>query len=202
MLVLAVHQPGGPWLHEAAGIIDALRAHYVDRETQSLRQYLGPDLQPLRGDAGLIRNAGHHLEWAWMLRRYIALSGDDGPRDLEHMFVAFARRAGVSPGLPPLYAYEVRPDGRAIDPSLRLWSQTEAIKVAAQDGPEGNDLTHARDLLAAAQRHFRPPGTRFWHEALSDNGTPVDTVSRTGMLFHIYVAAHELLRCGERHAAS
>src|SRR3546814_19321730 len=78
--LLALHEATGDagWLEKALRIRDLLRDRFTSPRDGGLGEYFTPDWRPDPGDAGRVREPGHHFEWVWLLHRHGSLSGAPG----------------------------------------------------------------------------------------------------------------------------
>ncbi len=187
------------WLERASGLRAVALRHFFDETSGTIVEFLAPDLAPLAGEAGARREVGHQCEWAWLLRREMALGGRDDLSDVVSRLEGFALKHGfaTSDAMHGAAFDAVGADGVVLDETFLLWPQTEAIKMYAVRHMAGEDdaATQATDLLELMfERYFRDrpvyvnqldaAGRAIWPEALSR------------LLYHIVLALTEGARAG------
>jgi mannose/cellobiose epimerase-like protein (N-acyl-D-glucosamine 2-epimerase family) len=202
--LLAVFEATGQhvWMEHAERILDVFRRYLFDRQTGSLREFLGRDLEDLPGPAGLVREPGHHFEWAWLLYRYAALSGDVSVRDHAAALYSFGTRHGVQrSGTFAGAAYdEIGPDGTPIKKSMLLWPQTEAVKAHLARFEDTGDRRCLQDAVLAARLIFENfiSGNRpLWRNQIDELGRTLQPDAPTRLLYHLIMFITE----GERLSA-
>lgn len=181
------------WLDRAATIVDLFLDRFFEAETGTLREFLGPGLQPDRSEVGLAREPGHHMEWIWLLMHHRRLTGDDrvlGPAEA-------LWRSAVAHGIDRTgHVVEViRPDGAVLNPGRLLWPQTEAVKAAlARAEFLGADPAEADAFLAVLWRDHVPGRGPFWINRLSEHGRPTSPTMPTRLLYHLTLCCAECVR--------
>ncbi|TDH36248.1 hypothetical protein E2A64_13270 [Pseudohoeflea suaedae] len=198
---LQAHEMTGKphWLERASGMRASGLAHFFDRDSGTITEFLAPDLSALKGEAGARREVGHQCEWAWLLRREMALGGPPGLAETISALESFALKHGFSRSGPLAGAAfdAVSANGQVMEETFLLWPQTEAIKMQAVRHTVGEAGAGevARSLLTTMfDRWFsgRPTyvnrldaaGETIWSEALSR------------LLYHIVLALTEGARAG------
>lgn len=198
--LLALHATTGDraWLDRARPVVDLVLDCMIDPETGQLVEFFEADWRPAPGDAGRVREPGHHYEWVWLLLAWRAATGDDRVLDPAERLYRFAL-AGTDDGAEgPAAPFDaVDPDGRPTVDTKRLWCQTEAIKAfAARAGHLGDAHAAARtrrhlDVLFSS--HMTPDGA-LWRDRLARDGTVVSEHVPAGNLYHVVFALAEAAR--------
>jgi mannose-6-phosphate isomerase len=190
------------WLEHAERILHVFRTYLYDRETGSLREFLGPDLRQAPGAAGLIREPGHQFEWAWLLHRYAVLSGDRSAREHAEALYRFGTKHGVrSSGPFAGAAYdEIEPSGKPIKTTMLLWPQTEAVKAHLalfERTGEAAYLAAAKQSIGLMFEHFISGEQPIWRNQIDEEGRTLQPDAPTRLLYHVIMSILE----GERLAA-
>jgi mannose-6-phosphate isomerase len=187
------------WLTRATMLRKTALRHFFDDDTDSLAEFVAPDLSPLAGDLGARREPGHQYEWAWLLAREAELGGDDSTRLVAQRLVQFAERFGLATsGVMEGAAVDaVFRDGRIMDGTFLLWPQTEAIKVyairhLAGDAGAGQQ---AQDLLCLMFQHWFCDHS-VWVNRVSETGAVIWPEALTRLFYHIVLALTEGARAG------
>jgi mannose/cellobiose epimerase-like protein (N-acyl-D-glucosamine 2-epimerase family) len=185
------------WLDRAKSMAGLFETRFFDRNTGTLREFLGADLSPLEGPAGLVREPGHHMEWVWLLLHHRRLSGDDSVLAPAEALYQSAVRHGVDAR--GLLIESMTATGQAIERSTLLWPQTEAVKAAlARHEFLGAAIAPAKGFLEAMFRHHIPANGPLWINRLSETGAPVSGTVPTRVLYHLVLGVAEWLRVAGR----
>lgn len=166
------------------------RTRFFDGRT--LAEYFEDDWERAPGIEGRKIEPGHQFEWAWILRNYMRLSGNDMTREICALY-EFAERYGVD-ARTGVTANIVLDDGSPFDSGSRTWPNTERIKGALAYA----DLTGA-DTSAAVrsatrvlfERHLDARGT--WAENFDAQGRRTSDTVPVSTLYHVFLAFSELL---------
>jgi len=197
---LAWIEAGGDsvWKDIAAEIAQLCLDKFLHPENGSLREYFDGDWNPLEGEMGRIIEPGHQFEWAWLLVRWAAISGDD-------KFIAPARRlVEIAEDFGTDHArnatiFELWDDFSVKDPKARLWAQTERMKayVALQSvaaTPE-EKAACVETLIKAAEGlelYFDAPISGLYRDKMNPDGTFVQEPAPASTLYHIICAIDEM----------
>jgi mannose-6-phosphate isomerase len=191
----------GAWMDHAQRLLRIFRTHLYDPATGSLREFLGRRLEPAPQPIGLIREPGHQFEWAWLLHRYAALSGDDSAAPYAGALYAFGTRYGTHPaGAMKGATYdEVAPSGIPLKTSMLLWPQTEAVKAHLARYEETGEAGY-RERAEAVTRlifeRFIAADRPIWRNQVDENGLTVQPDAPTRLLYHLIVFILEGERLG------
>jgi mannose/cellobiose epimerase-like protein (N-acyl-D-glucosamine 2-epimerase family) len=187
--------PSGPWLERAGDMVSLLRSRFRRPGNGTLAEYFGEawDLAP--GEAGVIREPGHHYEWVWLLKRYEEITGDSSVRkDAEELY-RFAREHGTDAD--GLAFGAVDDKGRIVDDRKPLWPQTETLKAHLAmyewTGAPAAGEAADRSLSAIKTRYMREDGALFYN-LIDRDGKPDPAPSLSRLLYHLFVAAAEAER--------
>jgi mannose-6-phosphate isomerase len=189
------------WLDDAQRVLAVFRTYLFDRDSGSVREFLGRDLKPAPGPIGLVREPGHQFEWAWLLHRYGALSGDRSAADEARTLYAFGTRYGTHRSGPLTGASydEVDPSGTPIKTSMLLWPQTEAAKAHLARYEETGDPEFRSRAHAVARLIFQvyvSAERPIWRNQVDENGRTLQPDSPTRLLYHLAVFILEGERLG------
>jgi mannose-6-phosphate isomerase len=187
------------WLTRATTLRKIALRHFLDDDTDSLAEFVAPDLSPLAGEAGGRREPGHQFEWAWLLAREAEFTGDNTTRATARRLVQFAERFGwaTSGALQGTAFDAVWPDGRVMDGTFLLWPQTEAIKVYAIRHIAGDEAAgkQAQTLLCLMFEHWFADHP-VWVNRVSDTGEVIWPEALTRLFYHLVIALTEGARAG------
>lgn len=183
-------EPDARWREMAGDIARLAKARLVDRATGAIRERFDDAWRPLSGDR---IEPGHQFEWAWLLTRWSALSGDLGAAETARTLYAAGLR-GVDPGR-GVVVDSLASDQSDPSPQARLWGQTEWLKTAlilAESG-EGAEregyLADARRAMAAVDRYRLPHG--LWRDKLMGDGRFVQEAAPASTLYHLMAALRQ-----------
>lgn len=186
------------WNTVAAEIAALCLDKFLHPKTGSLREYFDGDWNPVEGEMGRIIEPGHQFEWAWLLIRWAAISGD--PR-----FIAPAKRLieiAEDHGTDHdrnVTIFELWDDFSPKDQKARLWAQTERMKayVALYSVAETDeDKSFAVDKAVTAAKglelylNTKIPG--LYLDKMNPDGSFVDEPAPASSLYHIICAIDEL----------
>lgn len=190
----------GVWKEIAGEIAQLCLDKFLHPENGSLREYFDGDWNPLEGEMGRIIEPGHQFEWAWLLVRWAAISGDD-------KFIAPAKRlVQIAEDFGTDHArnatiFELWDDFSVKDSKARLWAQTERMKayVALQSvaaSPE-EKAACVETLIRAAEGlelYFDVPLTGLYRDKMNPDGSFVEEPAPASTLYHIICAIDEMDR--------
>ncbi|WP_157014261.1 AGE family epimerase/isomerase [Mesorhizobium xinjiangense] len=192
------------WLERARPLLEVARERFVDPSTGAVREFVGPDLAPLDNAACRRREPGHQYEWAWLIHRHAALSGESQWLPLAAPMVDFAERHGLRDEGPLAGApYDaVDADGHAVETTHLLWPLTEAGKLYAALFAKEQKPDHAAKASRAATLvfdRFFPAANETglsWVNQLSGTGDVVWAEGLTRLLYHVALLVTEGARAG------
>lgn len=184
-----------PWLERAQAILALFESRFCVGNT--LREYFDDTLAPLPGERGQIVEPGHHYEWAWLLHRYRKLSDDRRYDAMADQLYAFAERHGVDAETGGIVDI-VTAKGAPYQRSRRLWPQTEAIKAhiarCETTGDESLEARVTRQAQSLCATHLAGVPDGAWHEHISEDGSDLVATFPASSLYHLTLAAAELVR--------
>jgi mannose/cellobiose epimerase-like protein (N-acyl-D-glucosamine 2-epimerase family) len=181
------------WIVPVREIMRLFRERFFDSATGTLREFLAPDLLPLSGRLGQIREPGHHFEWVWLLSHYGRLINEEDVSDLAEQLYQTARQHGVDRN--GLVVEAIDPHGVVLEPGRLLWPQTEAIKAALARSEFLNaEPADADAFLSAMMRTHFPSSEPLWINHVSSEGEPLSRRVPTRLLYHITLCIAEYAR--------
>jgi mannose/cellobiose epimerase-like protein (N-acyl-D-glucosamine 2-epimerase family) len=181
------------YLDQARELVTLFRTKLFDGHT--LGERFDDHWRRVAGEEGRRLEPGHAFEWAWILARYQALTGEE-MTDTASALVAFGERAGINPKTGAVYD-EVRDDGAPLIPSSRSWPNTERIKAhlalfeLTGEEPEQAVTASAR-LLLDHYLALEPRG--IWVDQFDRDGKPIAKAVPASILYHLFLAFSEILR--------
>ena len=140
---------------------------------------------------------GHSFEWVWLLGWHARLTGQPAPafqRRLYERALASLDRSGRAPMKAGL-------DGGAIDPTCRLWSQTEALKAHLEMAALANEALDAvLETCEKIKRDWLDPAELRggWLDHFNADGRLIATAMPAGNGYHLISAITELKRTAEK----
>lgn len=196
--MLAWHEATGEehFLDRAQAVTRLFERHFFDAGNSTLSEYFDADWTPRRADAGDRRvEPGHHYEWAWLLDRFCryrpAASVEAKARQLFAIAATFGHHHATGAA-----ANGMQPDGSYVEPTARLWPQTEALKAALafeRKGPVvASDLR--RRMVAVLFTHYLDgPVAGGWHDAIDAQGRVTAPDMPSSSFYHVVCALAEYI---------
>ena len=195
---LAWAQLGGDerWTAVAGEIGALCCSRFVDPAIGALTELFDGEWRPAEGEAGRIRDPGHHQEWAWLLEQWSWVSGrGDAGEIAERLFAAGERGVDRDRGVLLDSLWE---DFTPRERTARLWPQTERLKaahiLARRAGPAGRELylAAAREAAGAIAGFLETPLPGLWRDRMQPDGRFVEGPAPASSLYHIISAIAEL----------
>jgi mannose/cellobiose epimerase-like protein (N-acyl-D-glucosamine 2-epimerase family) len=142
----------------------------------------GADIQP-----------GHHFEWVWLLTQFAKQTGADIPA------ISTLYGNGVAWGLDGdgLGLDEVRPGGRVLRGTKRLWVQCEVLKghlARYETTREPLPLLRAQNVLDNMFDLYLIERNGVWRDQLDEHNVDISTRAPASSFYHVIVALNEFLR--------
>lgn len=187
---LALYETSGEerFLGFARRLVGLFRDRFFAADSGALGEFFEEDWSVAPGAAGDHLEPGHHYEWAWLLGRHSAATGEDFS-DQARALYAFANTHGIDHNS-DLIVDIVDRRGRVQDASMRLWPQTEAIKAHVAMG----DRAVAPLVEALFTRFLDPAPSGAWHDHFSADGRLKSKVVPASSFYHLFMAFGELAR--------
>ncbi|CAH1657339.1 putative Mannose-6-phosphate isomerase [Hyphomicrobiales bacterium] len=158
----------------------------------AIGEYFTENWMPAAGEAGRIREPGHHFEWAWLLIVYADMRQSRRARDIAHSLATYGWRHGFDgeAGRVPALIEAHDPTGAPLRDSKLLWPQTEAIKYFVRcrqngDGVIGDSAPELARLVESLFDHFVIAGGPLWRNQISRGGTLLAQTVPARLLYHI-----------------
>lgn len=190
------------FLNLAFELSELFQTRIVRMPSGVLPEFFDGDWTPAPGEEGLRIEPGHQFEWAWILSRIQTLSGRDHS-SVVRALVTWAEAHGVDRESEAT-VMGVRDDGVVVDPTLRVWPNTERIKGWIGLHEVSGECADAavvqgvgvllRRFLAAHER------AGCWVEAYDGGGRPSYDKVPASTLYHLFLAFSEVLRVENSNA--
>lgn len=180
--------PAPHWRALADEVAELALTHFVDSEVGYLREHFEADWSPAGGADGRIVEPGHQFEWAWLLDRWSRRRGDTHGRAV----AARLYRIGADHGVDRARGAAVdrlTEDFAVLDPSARLWPQTERLRAALWFGDQADALEAARCIA----RYLETPIPGLWWDKLGPDNSFADEPASGSSLYHIVGAVDALM---------
>lgn len=194
-LAAVSHDPR--WLTTADRLVHLMQEHMLDAD-DTLGEFFGQDWEAFPGPRGLIREPGHHFEWAWLLYHHERLTGSSVARETARKLHAFGQRRVDAPANSSrLVVNEVDPAGRVLNGAALLWPQTEYLKaLVARIEFEGDADAAARldRHLRLMFQHFVDRESGIWVNQIDERGRPISERVPVRVLYHLVLALAEICR--------
>ncbi len=175
------------WRRMADAIAMLCLEKFIDPRNGALGEFFASDWSPAPGVEGLIREPGHHYEWAFLLHRWAQLTGRNAPAAAPKL-IAFADAFGLD-ARRGVAVNAVLADGRSHDPVARLWAQAERIRAYVAHGRSDADVAAA---IKGLRRFLATPAEGVWFDQLGADDVFVMEPARATSLYHIIGAVAEL----------
>lgn len=187
----------GPWSTLADEIATLCLDRFIDPKSGALREFFGSDWSPFEGELGRIVEPGHQFEWAWLLTRWGQRRGDGRAVIKAERLYEIGLEYGICPTR-KVAVMSLRDDFSTLDPTARLWPQTEwlksSLRLAAVSGSikRGYYLRAAEQACAAMRLFLEVPKRGLWRDKMQPDGTFVDEPAPASSFYHIACAIDEL----------
>lgn len=207
---LAAHKATGDarYAETARSVVGLFQTRLFQKSSGMLAEYFDEDWNPAPGDAGRLREPGHHFEWVWILRECRKTFDVDLAQPALALAVA-AERFGVDPASGAVRD-AVTETGAVISGGSRTWPNTERIKAGVALGEcaaDGAALSPAIDPAAMIEqsarllltRYLRPTGgvsipAGGWIDAFDADGRPTAKTMPASTFYHLFMALAEARR--------
>lgn len=202
--VLAMHAATGQkvWMDRATTIIELFRKVFFDTKTGALVEFFDEEWNIAPGEPGLHREPGHQFEWVWLLRQYANQAGGADLNQYAKSLFSFGTAHGLDLAGPlqGIVIDSVSVDGTALANSKLLWPQTEYIKACISRFETTRELFYKDAAFAhlnLVRTHFFRADGANWINHLSRDGVPLVSETPSRILYHLFLAASELIRIEE-----
>lgn len=187
-----------PDVHERAELLlNFIRDTFFEQRAGVVQEKVNPALEMSASEY----EPGHSMEWVWLLgwrSRLFDLPLDPFAVRLYTHYLS----AGFPEGETPMC---LTVDHRPVDPSRRLWSQTEALKAhlaIAELGPPELGPAAAQRAIECAKAIWKdwlePAAPGGWLDHFDAEGNLVARDMPASMCYHLYVLVAELKRSSKK----
>ncbi len=177
----------------AETLLDFIRDSFFDERSGVVQEKVNPSLEMSTGQY----EPGHSMEWVWLLgwrSRLFKLPLDPFATRLYTHYCS----AGIAEAETPMC---LTVDNRAVDPTRRLWSQTESLKAhlaMAEMGPAEfapGAVQRALECARAIEKEWLDTDCKGgWYDHFDEEGKLIATDMPASMGYHLYVLVMELSR--------
>ena len=202
--MLAMHAATGEkiWLERAAGIIELFKDVFFDRKTGSLAEFFDAKWNVAQGSPGLQREPGHQFEWVWLLGQFASQAGANDFEKYAEALFSFGTKHGIDPAgrLRGIVIDAVSAAGTVLADSKLLWPQTEYIKACIARFESTQEAIYKDAAFAhlhLVRTHFFRADGATWINQVSRDGIPMVSETPSRILYHLFLAAAELMRIEE-----
>jgi mannose-6-phosphate isomerase len=179
---------GASWRGLADELADLALRRFIDPEAGFLREMFDADWRPAAGEDGRRIEPGHQFEWAYLLDRWSAITGQpDGAVAARRLYEAGLR--GIDPAS-GLAVEAVADDFSVVEPRARLWGQTERLRASALFGAPAEQASAA----LAVRRFLEAARSGLWREYMRPDGEFVDEPAPASSFYHLIGAIADLPR--------
>jgi mannose/cellobiose epimerase-like protein (N-acyl-D-glucosamine 2-epimerase family) len=182
------------WRRLASDIVELAMSRFLDTQSAQIVEHFLPDLTRSPTLHGRTVEPGHQFEWAWLLLRWSALSGDERVSRQAIALIDEAELRGIDPGR-DVAMNALTIDGAVLDAAARLWPQTERIKAACAAWERTGSAVYclkAGRAAAALQRYLQTPLPGLWYDRMLVTGQCVDEPAPASSFYHIVAAIAEV----------
>lgn len=190
---LALYETTGELRHltRADAIVALFKRHFFDDEAGLLREFFGTRWERDTAYGSHRIEAGHLMEWCWLLRRHSHHRDYDADEICHRLF-----QGGKNLGLDTVSGFlidETDDRGQVLVAKRRLWPQTEYLRSLIEQGSTLCDpglMADAHDLaerLLTTYLAKTPRGT--WRDQFDLSGHPLADHIPGSSLYHLFTAA-------------
>ncbi|NNL03834.1 MAG: hypothetical protein HKO85_01000 [Xanthomonadales bacterium] len=189
---------GNPELHDRAEILlNFIRDTFFDEAAGVVQEKVNPQLEMTTGQY----EPGHSMEWVWLLgwrSRLFDVPLDPFAVTLYTHYVGAALPEGQTP-------MALAVDNQPVDPSCRLWSQTESLRAhlaMAERGPAELAAPALERAVNCANVIFddwlKPAVPGGWLDHFDANGDLIAPDMPASMCFHVWGLVLEMRRSSKK----
>jgi len=199
--LLAWVEAGGGALFErhAHAVVDLACRQLIDPVTGAIGEFYDGDwgFHPSQGD---VREPGHQYEWAYLLDRAGSVLGYDHASRCDRLH-RFATQHGVVDGR---VVFSLSADGSVLDPSSRLWAQTERLRTLLALAPRLTPderpaaLTGAAEAVGTLKCFLDVPLRGSWVDRVDQDGRWIDEPAPASSFYHIVTGLVPLIEEHDR----
>ena len=161
--------------------------YFINEQSGALREYYDDhwNVIPAPGQGSV--EPGHLYEWAWLLRRYERICGED-QSDVVRSLLCLALRAGTDQPRGRIVD-EIDENGNLRSASSRLWCHAEALKALSTEigQSEVDHLQIVEHILHRISTVYCPDSLRGgWIDHVDEHDRPISQFMPASSLYHIY----------------
>jgi mannose-1-phosphate guanylyltransferase/mannose-6-phosphate isomerase len=178
---------GDDWRGWAGEIAEHFLTRMLDAEGGRIVEEFDARWRPFDGPEGRRLEPGHHFEWAWLMERWSRLTRQTRPHAAAMALYASGER-GVDPAS-GLVLDALRDDFSVLEPTSRLWPQTERVKAALLLAPKGDAAAAGARAIEA---YLDTPHAGLWRDTPRGPGAREDDPAMASSFYHIIGAIQAL----------
>ncbi len=194
--------PDGYWKSKCQEIADLAVDVLFAENDPCIREFFEEDWSRRTDSAGDILDPGHQFEWAWLLARWSALSGDERAVEVaKALHDTGLDKVHPQTGAVPL---SVNTKTNEYAPQYRFWSQLERVKASLYlvDMTDGESAVHYRDdavlALKVMAQYLDTPIDGLWYDSMRADGSFEQGPSPASTFYHIAGALAQMRATGPR----
>lgn len=180
------------WRETAATIRGLARRYFIHPVSGRLGEYFADDGSLAPGEPGRVAEPGHQYEWASLLM--LDSREDDA---IAERLIRLATDTGVDRAREVAFFSQDIVDGSAIDPTARLWSQTERLRACLLLRNRMADpaywTSEALKAYGALKRYLAVPGHGLWRDRMEVDGSLDGDPAKASSLYHI-IGAYAVMK--------
>ncbi|WP_157964612.1 AGE family epimerase/isomerase [Algibacillus agarilyticus] len=186
------------WLARAGEVFTLFQTHFFDEDKGVLLEYFNADWSPQFGTHGKIIEAGHMLEWVWLLHEYQQLTGSPVT---QYTDILYKNAIAYGSDVTGLLFDECNEKGQIIKATKRCWPITELLKASvAQANAESDPYIKAlyeqkaQDAIELLFKYYLTGDVLGTYcDQLDENNNVIVAESPASTLYHLVVAANEAI---------
>lgn len=173
------------WKSLAQEVLSLCLEKFIDKGTGALCEHFTSAWEPQLEGNRFLFEPGHHCEWAWLIKKYECLSGEDFGDVAANLF-ALSEVHGRCPQRKALID-EVWSDFTPKSESARFWPQCERIKAAVRL----DAVASADEGMKGLWHYFATPTKGLWFDTWQHSGLFKHQPAKASSLYHIISAIAE-----------
>jgi len=174
-------------LERGKKLVELSLTRFLDPATGALREFYSNTwrVHPRPGEGSV--EPGHLFEWAWLLRRFEAVTGQDQTVATTSL-IDMAIRYGFGDSRDRVVD-EIGENGEIRAESSRLWSHAEALKALTTEATRGN-LVHSHAIEPICRRlsdvYCRKEFEGGWIDHVDKKDRTLSMMMPASTLYHVY----------------